>query len=179
MPKPERDKGRKKHGCRDLCLLDVLEERAEIPGPLFEGKAARISLAMASIAGVDLVVSATATPVGRRRWPGPQARPSARCGLAVDSVVLRTADAEPTGSDPDRWAPRSDRAMCAAPARVTVLTRDNATQGRSSPSENLSLLPVASRLMPLMSFNLHDTHERDRVHSRAACRSWWPHLLHV
>jgi len=78
--------------------------------------------------------------------------------------------------------PRSDRATCAAPAGVTVLARDNATQGRSLSvlaSENLSLLPVASRLRPLMFFNLHDTHERSRVRSRAACRSWWPHLLHV
>jgi hypothetical protein len=82
---------------------------------------------------------------------------------------------------PDRRVlPRSDRATCAAPALVTVLTRDNATQGRSlSPSENLSLLPVASRLKLLMIFNLHDTHERGRVHSRAAYHSWWPHLLHV
>jgi len=33
--------------------------------------------------------------------------------------------------------------------------------------------------MPLMFFNLHDTNERGRVCSRVACRSWWPHLLHV
>ncbi len=46
-------------------------------------------------------------------------------------------------------------------------------------SENLSLLPVASRLKLLVVFNLRDTHERVRVRLRAACRSWWPHLLHV
>jgi len=33
--------------------------------------------------------------------------------------------------------------------------------------------------MPMMFFNLHDTSERGRVRSRAVCRSWWPHLLHV
>lgn len=48
-----------------------------------------------------------------------------------------------------------------------------------SPSENLSLLPVTSRLMPLMFFNLHDTRERGQVCSRAACRSRRPHLLLV
>jgi hypothetical protein len=29
----------------------------------------------------------------------------------------------------------------------------------------------------MMSFNLHDTSERGPVYSRAACRSWQPHLL--
>jgi len=48
-----------------------------------------------------------------------------------------------------------------------------------SPSENLSLLPVAPSLMLLMFFNRHDTSERGRVCSRAACRSWQPHLLFV
>jgi hypothetical protein len=33
--------------------------------------------------------------------------------------------------------------------------------------------------MPLMFFNLHDINERERVCSRVACRSWWPHLRHV
>lgn len=51
--------------------------------------------------------------------------------------------------------------------------------GDPSPSENLSLLPVTSRLLPLMFFNLHDTNECGRVCSRMARRSWWPHLLHV
>src|SRR5215207_7867800 len=41
-PKPERDKDKKKHGRRDLGLLDLPEERVEIPDPLLEGKAARI-----------------------------------------------------------------------------------------------------------------------------------------
>jgi hypothetical protein len=33
--------------------------------------------------------------------------------------------------------------------------------------------------MLLMFFNLHDTSERGRVCSRAACPSWRPHLFHV
>ncbi len=41
-PKPERDKDKRKHGRRDLRLLDLPEERVEIPDPLLEGKAARI-----------------------------------------------------------------------------------------------------------------------------------------
>jgi hypothetical protein len=40
--KPERDKGKKKHGRRDLRLFDLPEERIEIPDPLLDGKAARI-----------------------------------------------------------------------------------------------------------------------------------------
>src|SRR5947209_9804589 len=42
IPKPERDKSKKKHGRRDLRLLDLPEERIEIPDPLLDGKAARI-----------------------------------------------------------------------------------------------------------------------------------------
>lgn len=41
-PEPERNKGKKKHGRRDLRLLDLPEERVEITDPLLEGKAARI-----------------------------------------------------------------------------------------------------------------------------------------
>jgi transposase len=41
-PKPERDRAKKKHGRRDLRLLDLPEERIEIPDPLLDGKAARI-----------------------------------------------------------------------------------------------------------------------------------------
>lgn len=41
-PKPERNQGKKKHGRRNLRLLDLPEERIEIPDPLLDGKAARI-----------------------------------------------------------------------------------------------------------------------------------------
>jgi len=41
-PKPTRDKRKHKHGRRDLRLLDLPEERIEIPDPLLDGKAARI-----------------------------------------------------------------------------------------------------------------------------------------
>jgi hypothetical protein len=51
--------------------------------------------------------------------------------------------------------------------------------GDPSPPENLSLLPVTSRLMLPMFFNLYNTSERGRVCSRAASRSWRPPLLHV
>jgi hypothetical protein len=90
--------------------------------------------------------------------------PPARIGAAV---ILAAALAVAAG-------PRAPR-LPVSQFRCTTTRR----RADPSPSENLSLLPVTSRLMPLMFFNPHDTNECGRVCSRMACRSWWPHLLNV
>jgi hypothetical protein len=132
--------------------------------------------------------------VRARPRPGPRARRSPprgrrrHCAVAAGPRPSSPASARSarTSSSPIGAAVMLAAALAVAagpraPRLPVSLFRCATTRRRAdpSPSENLSLLPVTSRLMPLMFFNLHDTNECGRVCSRMACRSWWPHLLHV
>jgi hypothetical protein len=98
------------------------------------------------------------TPCGSAARSGSSVPPS-RCAVSVSAGARSVVP----------WSP-----WCPGLVKTSRLRKAD-----PSPSENLSLLPVTPRLVLLMFFNLHDTSERGRGCSRAACRSWWPHLLLV
>ncbi len=128
--KPERDKandkGKKKHGRRDLRLFDLPEERIEIADPLLDGKAARIG---------------TEESIGLRWKRGGFVRVvfvRFKYDASMPATVEPPADARGTVAD-NQIAPPPDDASAAGERA----TRDMTTLGTTTDTTSLDTATVA------------------------------------